>query len=75
MCVLIFSRNFCEIFLIQTRIERDMIKKCIDIHVKYPLFLSDFNETWILSRFFKYTTIPNFTKIRPLEAESFIAYG
>jgi len=22
-------------------------KKYIDLHVKYPLFLSDFNETWI----------------------------
>jgi hypothetical protein len=26
----------------------DMIKKIyIGLHVKYPLFLSDFNETWI----------------------------
>jgi len=24
-----------------------MIKMYIGLHVKYPLFLSDFNETWI----------------------------
>ena len=40
MCVLIFSlRLSSEIFLI-LRTERDMVK-----NVKYPLFLSDFNET------------------------------
>jgi len=27
------------------RTEQDMIKKYIALHVKYPLFLSDFNET------------------------------
>jgi hypothetical protein len=25
-------------------------KMCIGLHVKYPLFLSDFNETWILEK-------------------------
>ena len=24
-----------------------MMKKYIGLHVKYPLYLSDFNETWI----------------------------
>ena len=28
------------------RSERDMIKMYIGLHVKCPLFLSDFNETW-----------------------------
>ena len=23
-----------------------MIEMCIGLHVKYPLFVSDFNETW-----------------------------
>ena len=34
-------------FLIFRRTERDMIKSVYWSHVKYPLFLSDFNETWI----------------------------
>jgi len=38
-----------ETFLILRRTERDMIKKYVGIHVKYPLFLSDFNEASILS--------------------------
>jgi len=37
--------------------------------VKYPLFLSDFTETYFLDRFSKNTQIPNFMKIRPLGAE------
>ena len=34
----------------------------IGLHVKYPLFLSYFNETWIFSKYFR--TISNFMKIR-----------
>jgi len=26
-----------------------MIKKCVVFHVKYPLILADFNQTWIFS--------------------------
>jgi len=46
-CVVLFSPEyFSETFLIQPRNERDMIKKhFICIHVKCPLFLSDYNET------------------------------
>jgi hypothetical protein len=44
-------------------------------HVKYPLFLSHFNETKSLYRLSKYTQIPNFVKIRPLEVELFHADG
>ena len=38
-----------ESFLILRRIERDVIKRYIYIglHVNFPLFASDFNETWI----------------------------
>jgi len=44
MCVL------SKTFLIIRRIERDIIQKnYIGIHVNYPLFLPDFNETWIFS--------------------------
>ena len=42
------------------------------IHVRYPLFLSDFNETWIfLDRFSKNTQVSNLIKIRPVGAELF----
>jgi len=46
MCVLISSTTFVS-FLILRRTERGMIKKYIGLHLKYPLFLFDFNETWI----------------------------
>jgi hypothetical protein len=45
----------------------------IGLHVKYPLFLSDFNETWISSTGFqKNTQLANFMKIRPVGAELFM---
>jgi len=60
MCVLIFSKNLSEIFVILRRNERDMIKKYIGIDVKYPLCLSDFSEPWTFStdfrKIFKYQT-------------------
>jgi len=42
-----FLYNFIsETFLILRRNERDMTQKMyIGLHIKYPLFLSDFNET------------------------------
>jgi hypothetical protein len=45
----------------------------LGLHVKYPLLLSDFNETWFffLDRFSKNTQISNFMKIRPAGAELF----
>ena len=44
-------------------------KMYIGLHVKYRLFLSDFNGTWIFStNFWKNTQIRNFMKIRPLGA-------
>jgi hypothetical protein len=41
----------------------------IGLHVKYPLFLSDFNETLILTFFSKNNEISNFTKIRTAGVE------
>jgi hypothetical protein len=46
----------------------------IDLHVKYPLFLSDFNETWIfLEKVWKHPQISNFTKILQVGADLFHA--
>ena len=48
----------------------------IGLHVKYRLFLSDFNETWIFSKvLLKNAEITNFMKIRPVEDELFHADG
>jgi len=46
---------------------------CIGLHIKYSLFLSDFDENlnFLHSFFFKNTQISNFMKIRLLEAELF----
>jgi hypothetical protein len=42
-----------ETFLILRINERDMIKIYIGLHIKYPLFFSDFNGTWIFSTEFR----------------------
>ena len=42
-----------EKFLIPRRNERDMIKMCIGLHVKYRLFLYDVTVTWIFSTDFR----------------------
>ena len=43
----------------------------IGVHIKYPLLVSDFKQTWILPTFFfsKNTQVLNFMKIRPVRAE------
>ena len=45
MCVLIYSANLLETFLILRRNERDRSRMYIGLHVKYPLLLSGVNET------------------------------
>jgi len=48
----------------------------IGLHVKYPLFLSDFNETRIFSTDFrKKKRMSNVMKIRPVGTELFHADG
>jgi len=78
-CVFWFSpQRLFETFLILRRKEWDIIihVQCVGLHVKYPLFLSDFNETWIFStNFQKSTQITNFMKIHPVGAELFQADG
>jgi hypothetical protein len=47
---------------------------CIGPHVKYPLYLSDFNGTWILAiNFRKILKTSNLIKICPVGAELFHA--
>ena len=47
----------------------------VGLHVKCPLFLSDFNEICIFSTFSKNSKISNFIKIRPVRAEFFHSDG
>ena len=74
-CVFWFTLHLLPgTFLIPRKIERNMTKIYIGLHVKYPLFLSDFNATWIFSTgFSKNTQISNFMKIRLVGNESFDA--
>jgi len=50
-----------------------MIKMCIRLHLKYPLILSDFNETDFFDKFSKNTQISNLIKIHPVGGEFFHA--
>jgi hypothetical protein len=53
-----------------------MIKNYIGVHVKYPLFLSEFNESLLfLTGFREILKISNIMKIPPLGAELFNADG
>ena len=47
----------------------------IDIHVMYPLFLSDSNETWMFSAFKKKSEILKFMKICQIGTKFFHADG
>jgi hypothetical protein len=48
----------------------------VGLHVKYPLFLCDFNVTWIFSKDFrKIPQIWNFMKIFPVSTKSLHADG
>ena len=65
ICVLISPQLLSETFPILRSIELD-IKMYTSLHIKFPLFLFDFNETWTFSTYFrKILNISNFMKIRP----------
>ena len=65
-----------ETVSILKRIERNIVINVQRLHVKYPLFLSDSNETLIFpNRFSKNNQISNFIKIRSVKAELLQADG
>jgi len=45
------------------------------LHIKYPLFSPDFNDTNFLERFLKNTQITNLIKICPMGTKLFHARG
>ena len=63
MCVLIFSATFVWTISILRRTEQGMIKMYIGLHVKYPLFLSDFNESWTETWTYPYLLPPGVNQI------------
>jgi len=77
MCVSSFSTTFARnIYHLKKNWERCDKKIYIALHVKYPLFLSDLNATWIFSTYFRNKLkVTNFMKIRPLGTELFHADG
>ena len=57
-CVWFSLQHLSRIFLILRKIKRDIVKNVEASPCKVPVFLSDFNETWILwTDFFKKTCI------------------
>jgi hypothetical protein len=72
MCVFVFSTVVLTYFSFQNK-RKDMWSKIyIDLHVKYPIFLSELNGTWIfLADFRKNMQTYNGKKIRPVWAQLF----
>jgi hypothetical protein len=74
MRVLVFSASFVWKLVVLRKLREIWSNVCMVLHVNYPLFLSDFNETLIFSgKFPKSTQIPNLMKIRPVGAKLFHA--
>ena len=77
MCVSIFSTTFVsKHFSFHEKGNEMWSKMYVGPHVQYPLFLSDFKDTWILSADFrKNAQLSNFMKIRPVGAQLFHVDG
>jgi len=75
VCFDFLYNGYLEHFSFEEELSEIWSKMYIGLHVKYPLFLTDFNETWILMTFSKYTQISNFIKIRPVTTELFRTDG
>ena len=75
-CVWIYSSNSVWNISHSKKKWASYYEMFIRFHVKYPLFLSDFNENSnFLDKFSKNPPTSNFRIIRPLEAEFFHADG
>ena len=71
-----FLYNFClQHFLFKEDLSETWSNTSCGLHAKYPLFLSDFTESWIFITFFssKSVQIRNFMEISPVGAELFHA--
>jgi len=76
VCVLIFSINLSEIFLILRRIQRDIITNVHRSSCKVPvIFVRLQGNLNFLDIFSKNSQISNLTKIRPVGTELFHADG
>jgi len=64
MCVLIFCISFVSTIYVSEEMGEIWSKMYIFLHLKYPLFLSDFNETLIFLTYFqKNAQVSNFIQI------------
>jgi hypothetical protein len=75
MRVLIFSATLSETFIILRRIQPGTVMNVDRFHVKYSLFLSDFNKLQFFDRFSKNIQMLNFMKILPAGADLSYAAG
>jgi hypothetical protein len=75
MCVLIFCNVCVKYFSFLAELNDKLPKTYIRLLVKYPLFLSDFNETWISSTDFRKIPVLNIMKIPSVGEELFHADG
>jgi hypothetical protein len=70
MCVWIFSATFVwNISHSKKKCVRYNTKIYIDLHVQYPLFLSDFNKLQFSQQILEKSQISNFTKIHAVGAK------
>jgi hypothetical protein len=74
-CVFLFSlQRLSKIFLVLKEFSDISSKMSKRLHVKYPLFLSDFSEiASFVDRFSKKSQVLSVIKIRPVGAELFHA--
>jgi hypothetical protein len=63
MYALVFFKTSVETFVIFRIIQRGIVINVKNLHVYYPLFWSDFNETLFFDIFSKNAQVPKFYKI------------